>query len=395
MVGVVLAACDSTESDSVGTIVVDSAGVQITETLSLPEKALGWVISPQPTFTIGAQDGDDSEILYRATGGKVLSEGLIAISNAGSHEVRVYSTTGELVRKFGREGAGPGEFGPFSSMRILYLTEDSLVVSDQGNGRLQVFNHDGTFGRAIYPAVVRGYGRPSVMAALEGSGWLAIMPVGSGVLNGEPGDLIEMSFGFFAYDPSAETGKLLRTVPGRPRMVNSLGGGSKHFPYVPLTPEPVYASFRGTLLVNSSGAPQIMRIRPNGEVDAVIRWGAPRIRVDDIWVRYSEAFLEDVSDRRRPAYARLLSNDRLPVPELVPAVRSIMVDALDHLWVERFRMPWATEREWDILSPDGAWVGVMETPSDVNVYEIGEDYLLGRHRDELGVERVMMFDLAR
>jgi hypothetical protein len=37
----------------------------------------------------------------------------------------------------------------------------------------------------------------------------------------------------------------------------------------------------------------------------------------------------------------------------------------------------------------------MTTPPGVTVYDIGQDYILGRHVDELGVERVVVYGLDR
>jgi hypothetical protein len=61
------------------------------------------------------------------------------------------------------------------------------------------------------------------------------MPIGSGIMEGAPGDLIEMDFAFLRYDDALQSAVSIATATGRPRMVNSLGGGAIHYPYVPLT----------------------------------------------------------------------------------------------------------------------------------------------------------------
>ena len=48
-----------------------------------------------------------------------------------------------------------------------------------------------------------------------------------------------------------------------------------------------------------------------------------------------------------------------------------------------------------VFDSEGVWIGTVTTPVNVTVLEIGTDYLLGRHRDELGVERVVLDDLDR
>ncbi|MDE2874480.1 MAG: hypothetical protein OXQ93_03495 [Gemmatimonadota bacterium] len=39
--------------------------------------------------------------------------------------------------------------------------------------------------------------------------------------------------------------------------------------------------------------------------------------------------------------------------------------------------------------------GFFETPKDLRVHQIGEDYILARSRDELGVEYVRVWPLER
>ncbi len=51
---------------------------------------------------------------------------------------------------------------------------------------------------------------------------------------------------------------------------------------------------------------------------------------------------------------------------------------------------------WAVFDPDDAHVlGFVETPEGLTIYEIGEDYILGRVQDELGVESVQLWPLER
>ena len=47
------------------------------------------------------------------------------------------------------------------------------------------------------------------------------------------------------------------------------------------------------------------------------------------------------------------------------------------------------------LRPGGHVLGYLETPSGLRIFEIGEDYILGRVWDELGVESVRVWPLER
>lgn len=50
---------------------------------------------------------------------------------------------------------------------------------------------------------------------------------------------------------------------------------------------------------------------------------------------------------------------------------------------------------WVVLDPDGALVGSVEVPGDLEVLEIGDDYLLGVAIDALGVEYIRVHRLNR
>jgi len=47
------------------------------------------------------------------------------------------------------------------------------------------------------------------------------------------------------------------------------------------------------------------------------------------------------------------------------------------------------------MEDSGEAMGVIDLPSDLDVHEIGETYVLGRWRDELDVELVRMCGLVR
>ena len=100
-----------------------------------------------------------------------------------------------------------------------------------------------------------------------------------------------------------------------------------------------------------------------------------------------EEYLEDQRNGYRAA----------PVAERMPALTSIIVDRLDHLWVEEYELP-GEERPgslWTVFDPEGRVLGFVETPDGLEIYEIGEDYILGRSLDELDVEHVQVWPLER
>ncbi len=87
----------------------------------------------------------------------------------------------------------------------------------------------------------------------------------------------------------------------------------------------------------------------------------------------------------------------VPLPETFPAFATAMADLKGHLWVREFELP-GEERPnpvWTIFDPDGRVLGYVDTPAGLNIYEIGDDYILGIARDDMRVEYVQVWTLER
>ena len=101
------------------------------------------------------------------------------------------------------------------------------------------------------------------------------------------------------------------------------------------------------------------------------------------------------ADRRRTLRERY---EGIPLPETHPAFVTAIADALDHLWVQEYRLPGEGDAAplWTIFDPQGRVLGLVETPAGVtDIYEIGDNHILGRATDDLGVEYVQAWPLSR
>jgi hypothetical protein len=76
----------------------------------------------------------------------------------------------------------------------------------------------------------------------------------------------------------------------------------------------------------------------------------------------------------------------------------LIVDVDGSVWVAQY-VPSAaissTPREWFVFDSAGEWLGTIPLPPNFDLYEVGSDYLLGRSRDEAGVETIQVLDLVR
>ncbi|MDH4351604.1 MAG: hypothetical protein OEW56_10685 [Gemmatimonadota bacterium] len=78
----------------------------------------------------------------------------------------------------------------------------------------------------------------------------------------------------------------------------------------------------------------------------------------------------------------------------MPPHQEFRLDAGGNLWVAYYRLEEEPVR-WAVFDPDGRWLGDIEAPSNGGVWDIGNDYVLGVWRDDLGVEQVRMYRLAK
>ncbi len=66
-----------------------------------------------------------------------------------------------------------------------------------------------------------------------------------------------------------------------------------------------------------------------------------------------------------------------------------------HLWLQEYRRDPAQPHRWSVFDPDGAWLGVVETPAGFSLTEFGPDYVLGIGTDELDVQYVELYRLLK
>jgi hypothetical protein len=85
----------------------------------------------------------------------------------------------------------------------------------------------------------------------------------------------------------------------------------------------------------------------------------------------------------------------LTAPGAFPTYTRLVADTYGHLWAERFTPPGESGSRWAVFDAEGAFLGHVAMPDDLEVTEIGADYVLGIHRDELDVERVRLHAIER
>src|SRR5688500_18644888 len=122
---------------------------------------------PVTQFSIGAEDGEDWELLSRVSQVAFDREENLYVLDGGNHRVLVFNPQGKFIRKFGKKGGGPGEL--LSPVGIALTIAGEVAVTDLGRPAVSLFKKDGSFIRNLqlgddfgFPVPVQGtYAHPS------------------------------------------------------------------------------------------------------------------------------------------------------------------------------------------------------------------------------------------
>lgn len=382
LLGIVVAACADTGTPEIATE-TDSAGVRIVTNSTLD--VASWDVDPTPVVELGTVEEGGPEQFFRVSAARRLNSGEIAIHD-GSREVRIFDRTGTWLRSFGREGDGPGEYrGPG---RMFRLQGDTIAIFDTRLRRLTLLDDHGQVLRTISP---NGIGRrPQILTVLPDGSSLHEEEI---ILGYNPAEYTQQYANYILYGPD---GEVRDSLPVQPRVeVAVWGDGPMAGPRLFEEGTQVAGDWSG-YWVGIASEPEIRRYSLSGSQEMLMRWPAdPReIPADAAEIALEEA-LASLSSGIDPEPMTTMYRSR-EVPDLYPAHGPIMVDALDHLWVQRFESPGPRDTtEWRVFDPDGRLVANVVIPAGHRVMDIGEDYILAVGRDDFDVEYVRMFGLTR
>jgi hypothetical protein len=368
----------------------DSIGVEIVHSLANDEAT--WprcAISPEPLLRIGSQDSHPEYELYEVEDARLLRNGRIAVVNRGTDEVRVFNSTGEFEFSVGREGEGPGEFQ--DPIEVSVLPPDSLVVWDWDLGRLSVFNEDGVFVRSILPqpAVPNPTGHFGIISATHP--FLIAShdfqpPTGTG--------FVPQWLRLLRYERNGALIDTAATLPYGTRARVPEGGPV-------LVGRPLFEArgvfeVVGDKIATANGSePEVQLWDTEGRLVRVIRWQPPN-RV--VTPADAEAFREnalegvDVDFVRKAIAAR---SEAMPVSTEFPALWDVKHDPAGFMWVRLYPRPNSEVNTWLGFDSTGAFDCALTVPRGFMILDFGNNIALGRTTDELDVEYVELYGVAR
>lgn len=372
--------CSETEIRSEPTEVTDSSGVRIVmnQHVDVPH----WDMTGEPMLDLGSMDGGPTEF-FQVAGATRLSDGRIAVLNAGTKEVRFFGEDGTYLSSFGGAGEGPREFrfpGP-----LFRLPDDSLAVWDGGPGQLSVFTSEGTYVRSVAPATLNPMP-------------LALLPDGRLILTSDQFD--------FSSGPGFQTmytefwligadGELISQLSSQPL------GEFGRFGETGMVGTPLFGTRTRSAgdshgyWVGTGVFPEIRKYSVDGDLELIVRWEeADRSVTED---DAAQALAEELAGASEQESVRIRQlHAARPVAERFPAHEELQLDELGSLWVQEYERPgYQGPSRWKVFSDEGVLQATASLPAEHRVFEIGGEYVLAVGMDELGIEHVRLFELDR
>jgi len=342
-----------------------------------------WSISGQPAVRIGEVDGEAPYLFSRVGNAVLTADGLVAVANGGSNEIRLFDRRGSWMRSVGRAGQGPGEFRYLA--RVLKLPDGSLLGVDAFQSRVSVFTTAG--------AHVRTETMP-VRAAPE-----AILGDGSYVMiaeSGTPGQtgILEYVGHILRIQPGATQVDTLAAVAGGQGYWMQAPNGSMSQAELPFKRVLSRAFFRNAIYTGNGQEYAIAIHDASSGSGVAVRRQEPARRVSAADIeRYRQVALASVAENRRQNLERVLG--QVPFPEVMPHFSSLLIDSEDCLWVQRYQPNFDDAVSWDVFDARGNPLMQLRGPAGLRATEIGADYILGVQTDEQGVEYVVLHNLTR
>ena len=102
----------------------------------------------------------------------------------------------------------------------------------------------------------------------------------------------------------------------------------------------------------------------------------------------SEARLEEIIQEDMSRY-------RAMIGQPVPLFGAPFADADGNVWLPTYRPAYPEEGSpYTVISPEGEWLGQVETPPRFRILDVTEGLVLGVLRDEMDVENVVVHEVV-
>jgi hypothetical protein len=356
----------------------DSAGVRIVTSTAPAEH---WVLDRAPLLSLGEGVEEGPTSFFRVAAITFLPNERFAVANAGTEQLRIFTTRGDLIAEVGGRGNGPEQF---SGLTWLAVHGDSIYSYDDRNDRIAVRDATGKLARTFRLQWVFGGLQPALVLR-DGT----ILAFAARRLGELPGTGIVLDSALVSrYDL---TGALLDSIgrfPHNQRVVYEHGNGQT----VLSLPFSAFAAFADTpsgSCTEFGTVPEVRCFRTDGTTSLLIRTTA---RPRPVQQADRDAYFEEEAHASNPVRAQIVRRmrDQLIYPDTLPAFADMIGDGAGRVWVEIYPTTGASTVTWQVFD-GGRWAGALDVPAAFRIMAVSGDRVLGVWENELGVESLRMY----
>jgi len=415
-----------------GFILLFAGGSEAQQSTRLPDRDKPLTERPVQKFAIGAEDGEDWELLSGVRQVAFDAQDNLYVLDGNNQRVLVFDGSGRFVRQIGKRGGGPGEL--LAPLAMTVSKEGQVVIADLGRRGYSLFKTDGTFvknlpfegesmpglggGAGIKPhpngGIVARTSENLMVRASENTGArIAAM----GTSTGERPTMFQ-----WVNLSTGKTTDLFKVVlpPLEQKISESGGAGGQERRFSVVRRQPVFTpAFNFGVLPNGSvavvhEAPYTINIGRDGKLERTItRAITPRKPTDADKKRMVERMRENMKngggavavrmtngsasvttgvgpDRDIPSVDQLLRENTFL--DAIPVIRKLEVDPAGRIWVGRTAADFGDVGPIDLIAQDGRYIGTISAERVPDAVSPGNRaaYIV---RNDLGVEQVVVKQL--
>lgn len=312
--------------------------------------------------------------LQLPTGATRLSNGSIVVSDQWAQAVRFFDSGGALVRTAGRGGQGPGEFTAPSALG--QCGPDSVFVWDYMQGQMSVIDSSGTVVREYVPP-----GRADWFRCTRG-GRFAVW-----------GSQVQTPRGM---------GEMLATRFTAPlRFEDASGDSVGGVGIIPMVEGWIlgrltqYAITDDRLYVGTADSAALhvhdLDGKRIGSIPLSITPREPTEANVEAWMDAQVELFNDTAYRER---LKEMYRQRSKVPEHLPLYTGLALDPEGVIWIV-LSSPGDGETVFQAVAEDGTLLADLRIPTELKLYEVGRDYLLGGVHHETGIPGIALYRIRR
>lgn len=375
----------------------DSAGVAIVDNgLVSRRERIYAEFGPVRLRMGGSFDRAAGSDFSRIVGAARLGDGRVIVADEASREVRVFDSSGRFEQSLTRKGDGPGELRYLSG--IAGASGDTVWAWDRWSRRLVWLRTDGE----LLGTSTVGDGRASLSdlrRVSDGSFIGAITFGGSGGESTRESGFESRrdSIAVVRLHPAGAEWDTLVVVPHREWLVKRRRKGETISEAAVARPFGRSASFAvvgASVVVASTDRFEIAEYSHAGTLLRLVRAGPAgrRITATDVEALRRHMSGQVIDPELREFVAE--AHQGHPLPDRAPAFGKLLAAETGDIWVSRFSVVPDSTTTWDVFAPEGAWLGHVVVPGDIEILSVGSDHALATRLDHLDVPCLTMYELT-